>query len=250
MEQRRNARGRGTGDPREKPPTSGIIWHDSHLQNYVLKKGATVAERLARSSPTNANRFQSPTRSPDFRKWESCRTMPLVGGFSRGSPVSPTPSFRRRSIFTLIALIGPQDLAGPAYLQLFSAIQAEKLCGDKNDTVAYIRYITVTRSALNWLAVFPSCCLYLWEFQLKPYNFICGSEVSMERRRKTRRPTASSGTIPTCENPVTRAGIEPGSPWWEASRLTTQPPRPHVAKKQIAKVWRSQFILISKTTAK
>ncbi|KAJ8887565.1 hypothetical protein PR048_013781 [Dryococelus australis] len=24
----------------------------------------------------------------DFRKWESCRTMPLVGGFSRGSPVS------------------------------------------------------------------------------------------------------------------------------------------------------------------
>ncbi|KAJ8866530.1 hypothetical protein PR048_032373 [Dryococelus australis] len=34
---------------------------------------------------------------------------------------------------------------------------------------------------------------------------------------ETRRPTASSGTIPTCENPVTRPGIEPGSPWWEAS---------------------------------
>ncbi|KAJ8888056.1 hypothetical protein PR048_007542 [Dryococelus australis] len=33
---------------------------------------------------------------------------------------------------------------------------------------------------------------------------------------KTRRPTASSGTIPTCENPVTRPGIEPGSGWWEA----------------------------------
>ncbi|KAJ8887428.1 hypothetical protein PR048_013643 [Dryococelus australis] len=31
---------------------------------------------------------------------------------------------------------------------------------------------------------------------------------------KTRRPTASSGTIPTCENPVTRPGFEPGSPWW------------------------------------
>ncbi|KAJ8893763.1 hypothetical protein PR048_006363 [Dryococelus australis] len=30
---------------------------------------------------------------------------------------------------------------------------------------------------------------------------------------KTRRPTASSGTIPTCENPVTRPVIEPGSPW-------------------------------------
>ncbi|KAJ8870860.1 hypothetical protein PR048_027161 [Dryococelus australis] len=36
---------------------------------------------------------------------------------------------------------------------------------------------------------------------------------------KTRRPT-----IPICENPVTRPGIEPGSPWWGASVLTAQPP--------------------------
>ncbi|KAJ8871799.1 hypothetical protein PR048_028139 [Dryococelus australis] len=52
----------------------------------------------------------TPAGSPDFRKWESCRTMPLVGGFSRGYPVSPAPSFRRRSIFTSITLIGSQDL--------------------------------------------------------------------------------------------------------------------------------------------
>ncbi|KAJ8893320.1 hypothetical protein PR048_005911 [Dryococelus australis] len=48
-------------------------------------------------------------------------------------------------------------------------------------------------------------------------------EVSMEQRRneragttgdrkKTHRPTVLSGTIPTCENPVTQPGIEPGSP--------------------------------------
>ncbi|KAJ8866633.1 hypothetical protein PR048_032493 [Dryococelus australis] len=44
---------------------------------------------------------------------------------------------------------------------------------------------------------------------------------------KTRRPATSSGTIPTCENPgVTWPGIEPGSSWWEASRLTAKPPRP------------------------
>ncbi|KAJ8896115.1 hypothetical protein PR048_001457 [Dryococelus australis] len=43
---------------------------------------------------------------------------------------------------------------------------------------------------------------------------------------KTRRPAASSGTIPTCESPgVTRPGIETGSPWWEASSPTAQPPR-------------------------
>ncbi|KAJ8877448.1 hypothetical protein PR048_021903 [Dryococelus australis] len=41
---------------------------------------------------------------------------------------------------------------------------------------------------------------------------------------KTRRPTASSGTIPTCEIPMTRSGIKPSSPWWEASVLIAQPP--------------------------
>ncbi|KAJ8872612.1 hypothetical protein PR048_026218 [Dryococelus australis] len=40
---------------------------------------------------TEAIRLQSPAGSPDFRMWESCRTMPLAGGFSRGSPVSAAP---------------------------------------------------------------------------------------------------------------------------------------------------------------
>ncbi|KAJ8889875.1 hypothetical protein PR048_009380 [Dryococelus australis] len=43
--------------------------------------------------------------TPDFRMWESCRTMPLVSGFFRGSPVSPALSFRRCSILTSITLI-------------------------------------------------------------------------------------------------------------------------------------------------
>ncbi|KAJ8872251.1 hypothetical protein PR048_025853 [Dryococelus australis] len=70
-----------------------------------------VAERLACSPPTKAIRVQSPAWSPDFRKWESRRTMPLINGSSQGSPVSPSPSCRRRSIFTSITLIGSQDLA-------------------------------------------------------------------------------------------------------------------------------------------
>ncbi|KAJ8873410.1 hypothetical protein PR048_024226 [Dryococelus australis] len=43
-----------------------------------------------------------------------------------------------------------------------------------------------------------------------------------ESTEKTRRPAAYSGTIPTCENPP---GIERGAPRWEASSLTTTPPR-------------------------
>ncbi|KAJ8896160.1 hypothetical protein PR048_001503 [Dryococelus australis] len=56
--------------------------------------GASVAERLACSPPTKANRVQSPAVSlPDFRMWESCGTMTLVGGFSRGPSVSLVLSF-------------------------------------------------------------------------------------------------------------------------------------------------------------
>ncbi|KAJ8879892.1 hypothetical protein PR048_020512 [Dryococelus australis] len=84
--------------------------------------GGTVAERLAHSPPTKANRAQSPAGPPDFRKWESCRTMPLVGGFSQGSPVSPVPSFRRRSIFTSVTLIGSQDLAVKSRPNLFTDV--------------------------------------------------------------------------------------------------------------------------------
>ncbi|KAJ8891771.1 hypothetical protein PR048_004324 [Dryococelus australis] len=51
-------------------------------------KGATVDERLDCSPPTKANRVQFQAGS---LRWESCRTMPLVGGFSRRSPVSSAP---------------------------------------------------------------------------------------------------------------------------------------------------------------
>ncbi|KAJ8891113.1 hypothetical protein PR048_010624 [Dryococelus australis] len=97
-------------------------------QNYTKKDnapdssalGAAVAERLDCSPPTKASRVQSPAGSPDLRKWESCWTMPLVGGFSRGSPVSPAPSYRRCSIFSSITLIDSQHLAVNSRPNLFT----------------------------------------------------------------------------------------------------------------------------------
>ncbi|KAJ8870321.1 hypothetical protein PR048_029342 [Dryococelus australis] len=57
----------------------------------------------------------------------------------------------------------------------------------------------------------------------------CGMEQRRNERagktgdpRENQQPTASCGTIPTCG--ATRTGTEPGSPRWEASRLTAQPP--------------------------
>ncbi|KAJ8880627.1 hypothetical protein PR048_017097 [Dryococelus australis] len=48
-----------------------------HCQVYVTRSRTNPARLLAGSLL-------------DFRKWESCRTMPLVGGFSMLSPVSPS----------------------------------------------------------------------------------------------------------------------------------------------------------------
>ncbi|KAJ8891470.1 hypothetical protein PR048_003998 [Dryococelus australis] len=46
---------------------------------------------MSSRSSDSIQSVQSPAESVlDFRKWESCRTMPLGGGFSRVSPVSPT----------------------------------------------------------------------------------------------------------------------------------------------------------------
>ncbi|KAJ8890591.1 hypothetical protein PR048_010100 [Dryococelus australis] len=51
---------------------------------------------------------------------ESCLTMPLVGGFSRQSPVFPALSFRRCSILASITLIGSQDLDVKSHPNLFT----------------------------------------------------------------------------------------------------------------------------------
>ncbi|KAJ8895429.1 hypothetical protein PR048_000761 [Dryococelus australis] len=56
----------------------------------LILAGAAVAEWLACLPPIKANRVQSPAASlPIFCMWESWWTMPLVGGFYRGSPVTP-----------------------------------------------------------------------------------------------------------------------------------------------------------------
>ncbi|KAJ8869351.1 hypothetical protein PR048_030926 [Dryococelus australis] len=79
--------------------------HSIGVHCISRQREAAVAERLARSPSTKANRVQSPAGpTPYFRTWESRRTMPLVSGFSWGSPAS--------SILTSVTLIGSQDLFG------------------------------------------------------------------------------------------------------------------------------------------
>ncbi|KAJ8875055.1 hypothetical protein PR048_022945 [Dryococelus australis] len=59
--------------------------------------------------------------------------------------------------------------------ELFSAFEAEGRGSVKGDTVTRIKSSTAfKREALNWRAVFSSCCVYLWDFQRRPYYFIGG----------------------------------------------------------------------------
>ncbi|KAJ8865997.1 hypothetical protein PR048_033521 [Dryococelus australis] len=104
---------------------------------------ATVAERLACPPPTMAIRAQSPAGSPDFRMWESWRTMPLVGESSWGSPASPPPPPPRcHSILTPITLIGPQDLTVKSIPNcVHYALEARTFGGDFSRIENYSRVI-------------------------------------------------------------------------------------------------------------
>ncbi|KAJ8891749.1 hypothetical protein PR048_004302 [Dryococelus australis] len=99
---------------------------------HYKKTGAAVTEWLACLPPTKA-------WSPNFRKWESCRTMPFAGGFSRGSPVSPALSFRRCSILTSITLIGSQDHDVKNRPNLFPHI-IKKNCFKSNNVMGTNKY--------------------------------------------------------------------------------------------------------------
>ncbi|KAJ8872342.1 hypothetical protein PR048_025946, partial [Dryococelus australis] len=59
------------------------------IQVYASEAVVKLSYRLARSLPTKANRVQSPARSPDFRMWGLCRTMPLVADFLGDLPFPP-----------------------------------------------------------------------------------------------------------------------------------------------------------------
>ncbi|KAJ8874089.1 hypothetical protein PR048_024930 [Dryococelus australis] len=61
----------------------------------------TVSRALTTHLPPRRTGFDSRRRSlQDFRMWKSRWTMLMVDGFSRGSPISPTPAFRRCLILT------------------------------------------------------------------------------------------------------------------------------------------------------
>ncbi|KAJ8881536.1 hypothetical protein PR048_018018 [Dryococelus australis] len=88
------SRGQGDGRERGRQSVIGLVGGSGPVE--LVKHTPVAAKLLDYSPPTKANRVRFPAGSlPDLRMWESCRTMPLVCGFSLGSHVFPALAFRR-----------------------------------------------------------------------------------------------------------------------------------------------------------
>ncbi|KAJ8886323.1 hypothetical protein PR048_012534 [Dryococelus australis] len=112
----RAGRGEATSQEMKRQRAVSVVESLSEAGSTLTFVGAAVAERLACLPFTKANRVQSSVGPlPDFCMWESCRTTPLVGGFSRGPPVSLTLLFRHCSILTSLTLIDSQGLVVKGY---------------------------------------------------------------------------------------------------------------------------------------
>ncbi|KAJ8881242.1 hypothetical protein PR048_017718 [Dryococelus australis] len=277
---------------------------------------AAVAEELACSPPIKANRVQSPA---DSLRIFACRNRALAGGFSRGSPVSPTLSICRCSILTSINLIGSQDLAVRSNLNLFThSLSHRKSCIPRGNLIPHPLHsgagpfsprftfigsqeldvkshpnpfthfansrnilLRLSRGAVvagrldcspptkaNWvqspavgtpgfsqvgivpgdafgrrvftgISRFPHPCIpallhcYLIS-HFSSQDFVCTGRLNFSTKRHIR--AGKTGDLR--ENPVSNGivrhgshgggggGVEPGSPWWEASMLIVQSPWP------------------------
>ncbi|KAJ8880932.1 hypothetical protein PR048_017405 [Dryococelus australis] len=133
---------------------------------FWLKIGTSSLYTSGSSPPTKAIRAQYPVGSLRIfacgNRAGRCR---WLVDFFRGSPVSPALSFRRCSTFTSITLIGSQDL-------------------------------DVKRRPNSFTSPKPMRVIQMSMEQSR--NERVGKR---EIPEKTRRPTASYGTIPTCESP-------------------------------------------------
>ncbi|KAJ8877604.1 hypothetical protein PR048_022059 [Dryococelus australis] len=178
---------------------------------------------------------------PDFRTWKPFRTMPLVGGFSRGSPIFPPPRTRLTSPSSALkakSLPSPQLIAKHADTNIpqnAAEIKAKYVQGSEGETGssgggasrftkpdhlaihqsglirAQVRSEAVFRTRLDYILV---CAPALGSDVASAARIACEvcNEVDMEQRwnkgagileipRKPFQPAASPGSIPTCENP-------------------------------------------------
>ncbi|KAJ8872261.1 hypothetical protein PR048_025863 [Dryococelus australis] len=262
MELRRNDGPEETGDPRENPPTSGIVQHDSHLRKSGVNRPrieagspwweASVLTAQPPRPQTHLNMTLSgipldstvlcTLESQMFVHWllhkrvasvtphravlhsllvslQVCYWLRVVLGVSNGLLFSCKVSFDRHinKVMKPIAMLSLHKAE-----EYTACIQVDLKQGFQKCSFYREQPIKGSEVLLNINANFAR----LYQFQVDKFgkltlvsedSFVKWSSAGMKGWRKqeipekTRRPPASSGTIPTCENPeVARPGIEPG----------------------------------------
>ncbi|KAJ8873559.1 hypothetical protein PR048_024377, partial [Dryococelus australis] len=231
----------------------GVVYIRTHIQDdLALNLGQTILISVLHGFPkslqTNAGRLDClpPTNTNlDFRKWESCRTTLLVGGFSWGSPISPRPCI---STLLHFHLIPPSSAVKTSMLRAAQISLPNSTCFKLCSSTAEgeINHYLLHTISLDKKINDYRCGKIsdsLWDkLDLKHSNAL-NNEVLRADEVGTRYGTApeckSGGNgrdprenpltsdvvrhcFPTCENPrATPPGIEPWSPKWEArSRMT------------------------------
>ncbi|KAJ8872459.1 hypothetical protein PR048_026064 [Dryococelus australis] len=199
------------------------LW--TQIQNFVLKNEIYYSKNQIRPQKPNSGLLAP--KSVDESSFHS--QQPLNGGRSGLEP-DPRPCARRNKIIPL-ALVGRVIVARIAVNR-----------GKKNSNPRTLKtrdsHVSCTRSATNLCGNRrPGGGISKSRSDARPVESLChhivlalmrtlNIEISRADEDESRhgaapeckgRPAASSGTIPTCENPVTRPGIEPSSPWREAS---------------------------------
>ncbi|KAJ8876132.1 hypothetical protein PR048_024041 [Dryococelus australis] len=128
-----------------------------HLTTTASSSDTLVGLVLLPARLPPRRRFQPPAGSiPDFRMRESCRTISLACGFSRGSPVLHDLSFRRCSVLTLD---GSQELDVKSRPTLFThlesllqpircskCVRSEGLCSEPSSVVLSTGELSCRRS--------------------------------------------------------------------------------------------------------
>ncbi|KAJ8895206.1 hypothetical protein PR048_000531, partial [Dryococelus australis] len=242
------------GDPRENPPASDVVRHDSHVRKFG--SGPHGASNPARLDGRRLGRF--PAASPGFLHVGNVADVSVgwrvFSGYSRLSRLhirnaSPSETHFTRSSSLKTSLLkrrpGPLSYSHrEKYFVEQNKVQRGSTRGDRD--MSNNSLIASTRKALNWRAGLPATHIVAEGHyengtlnhgfpETLTRNLVTlkeAIEMIMEQRRNERR----GETGDTRENPqtngivrhdshlrksgVTRPGIEPGSPCWEASRLT------------------------------
>ncbi|KAJ8870697.1 hypothetical protein PR048_029722 [Dryococelus australis] len=195
-----------------------------------LRARAVVCQQLDYWSHTKASQVQSPVGPLlDFRKWESCRNMPLLGGFSPRSLVSP--AFALRCCFILTSS-HHHRLSRPRFYELPKTVNCADWLSIGVAVPVMCEFLLSDYCVRLWKRLVGCCILCGGRGWPASHQTLIGEQLPDILQASVRPQLAvEADTSPLAgdtgdsrENPLTPSGIYPGLPGWEASILTTTPP--------------------------